>query len=142
MILLLLRGFQDEKLNLLSSRHPDFYYLKTDIQKLQIMYLHAIHFKEFKNLIDNKKNIYTSMRTYKIINEFGDIYNYVTTRVYNNQECILMIFYFWECVKSRGQPPPSKDGKRLIKFLQKHNIRILSRLAQKSYKQINRCGIL
>ncbi|WP_215755466.1 hypothetical protein [Acetobacter sp. P5B1] len=141
MILLLLRCFQDEKLNLLSARHKDFHYIKTDIQKIQVMYLHCIHFREFKNLIYDKKNIYTSMRTYKIINKNSDIYNYVTSWVYNNQECILMIFYFWECVKSRGQPPPSKDGKRLIKFLQKHNIRIISRLAQKSYISLERCGI-
>lgn len=113
MILLLLRGFQDEKLNLLSSRHPDFHYLKTDIQKLQVMYLHCIHFREFKNLISDEKNIYTSMRTYKIINEFGNIYNYVTTWVYNNQECIDAKKYYWECEKSRGQPPPLKRGKGL-----------------------------
>lgn len=113
MILLLIRGFSDERLNLLSSRHPDFYYLKTDIQKIQITYLHCIHFGEFKNLIDNKKNIYTSIRTYKIINKFNDIYNYVTTWVYNNQECVDIKNYSWECVKSMGQPPPSRGWKRL-----------------------------
>ncbi|WP_156482844.1 replication endonuclease [Acetobacter cerevisiae] len=116
MILLLLRGFQDERLNLLSSRHPDFHYLKTDIQKLQVMYLHCIHFREFKNLIDNKKNTYTSMRTYKIINKNNDIYNYVTTYVYVYQECSDMIFYSWECVKSRGQPPPERREKSLFSF--------------------------
>ncbi|MPQ74798.1 hypothetical protein [Acetobacter senegalensis] len=113
MILLLLRGFQDERLNLLSSRHKDFHYIKTDIQKIQITYLHCIHFREFKNLISDKKNIYTSMRTYKIVNKFNDIYIYVTTYVYNNQECVDIKNYSWECVKSRGQPPPSKDGKGL-----------------------------
>lgn len=116
MILLLLRGFSDERLNLLSSRHPDFHYLKTDIQKLQVMYLHCIHFREFKNLIDNKKNTYTSMRTYKIINKNNDIYNYVTTYVYVYQECSDMIFYSWECVKSRGQPPPERREKSLFSF--------------------------
>lgn len=113
MILLLIRGFSDERLNLLSSRHPDFHYIKTDIQKIQIMYLHCIHFGEFKNLIDNKKNIYTSMRTYKIINKFNDIYIYVTTWVYNNQECVDIKNYSWECEKSKGQPPPSGEGKGL-----------------------------
>lgn len=113
MVLLLIRGFQDERLNLLSSRHKDFHYIKTDIQKIQIMYLHAIHFKEFKNLIDNKKNIYTSMRTYKIINKINDIYNYVPTYVYVYQECVDAKKYYWECEKSRGQPPPSGEGKGL-----------------------------
>ncbi|GBQ79618.1 hypothetical protein AA14337_1493 [Acetobacter malorum DSM 14337] len=113
MILLLIRGFQDERLNLLSSRHPDFYYLKTDIQKLQVMYLHCIHFGEFKNLIDNEFSVSMKLRTYKIINEFGNIYNYVTSWVYNNQECMLDNFYYWECEKSRGQPPPSGEGKGL-----------------------------
>lgn len=106
MILLMIRGFSDERLNLLSSRHPDFHYIKTDIQKIQVMYLHCIHFREFKNLIDNNKNIYTSMRTYKIINKNNDIYNYVPCWVYVYQECIGMNFYYWECEKSRGQPPP------------------------------------
>lgn len=132
MILLLIRGFSDERLNLLSSRHPDFYYLKTDIQKIQVMYLHCIHFREFKNLIDNKKNIYTSMRTYKIINEFNDIYNYVPCWVYVYQECIGMNFYFWECVKSRGQPPPQCEEKGLFNRNRINNIRSSSRLAQKS----------
>ena len=116
MILLLLRGFQDEKLNLLSSRHPDFHYIKTDIQKLQVMYLHCIHFREFKNLISDKKNIYTSMRTYKIVNEFNDIYDYVTCLLYIYQECVDIKNYSWECEKSRGQPPPLKRGKGLFSF--------------------------
>lgn len=106
MILLMIRGFQDERLNLVSARNKDFHYIKTDIQKIQVMYLHCIHFREFKNPIDNKKYIYTSMRTYKIINKNNDIYSYVPCWVYNNQECRDMIFYSWECVKSRGQPPP------------------------------------
>lgn len=106
MILLMIRGFSDERLNLLSARHKDFHYIKTDIQKIQVMYLHCIHFREFKNLISDKKNIYTSMRTYKIINKNNDIYNYVPTWVYNNQECVDIKNYSWECVKSRGQPPP------------------------------------
>ena len=55
MILLLIRGFSDERLNLLSSRNPDFYYMQTDIQKIQTMYLYAIHFGEFKNFISDKK---------------------------------------------------------------------------------------
>lgn len=132
MILLMIRGFQDEKLNLLSSRNKDFYYLKNDIQKLQIMYLHCIHFREFKNLIDHKKNIYTSMRTYKIINKNNDIYDYVTCLLYVYQECVGVNFYYWECVKSRGQPPPSGEGKGLIRPAQGNNIRHFSRLAQKS----------
>ena len=116
MILLIIRAFQDERLNLLSSRHPDFHYLKNDIQKIQVMYLQCIHFGEFKNLIDHKKYIYTSMRTYKIINEFADIYNYVPTYIYVYQECIDIIFYSWECVKSRGQPPPERREKSLFNF--------------------------
>lgn len=118
MILLLIRGFSDERLNLLSARNMDFHYIKTDIQKLQVMYLYCIHFREFKNLIDNKKNIYTSMRTYKIINEFNDIYDYVTSRVYVYQECVGMNFYYWECVKSRGSlpPPPERREKSLFNF--------------------------
>lgn len=113
MILLLLRGFSDERLNLLSSRHPDFHYIKTDIQKIQIMYLHCIHFGEFKNLIDNEFSVSMKLRTYKIINEFGDIYNYVPTWVYVYQECVDIKNYYWECVKSRGQPPPHERRKGL-----------------------------
>lgn len=142
MILLLLRGFQDERLNLLSSRHPDFHYLKTDIQKIQVMYLHCIHFREFKNLISDKKNIYTSMRTYKIINKNNDIYIYVTSWVYNNQEYVDAKKYYWECEKSRGQPPPSEDGKSLFNRNRINNIRHFSRLAQKSHIERTRCGIL
>ena len=108
MILLLIRGFQDERLNLLSSRHHDSHYLKTDMQKLQIMYLHCIHFREFKNHVDNQFSVSMKLRTYKIVNEFNDIYNNVPSWVYSNQECILSENFFWECDKSRGQPPPQK----------------------------------
>ncbi|MFP2874088.1 replication endonuclease [Acetobacter tropicalis] len=141
MILLLLRGFSDERLNLLSSRHKDFHYIKTDIQKLQVMYLHCIHFGEFKNLISDKKNIYTSMRTYKIVNKFNDIYNYVTTYVYVYQESNTCVFYSWECEKSRGQPPPHGEEKSLINPAPENIIRSSSRLAQKSFINRNRCGI-
>ncbi|MCP1242740.1 hypothetical protein GOB86_10055 [Acetobacter lambici] len=141
MILLLIRGFSDERLNLLSARHKDFHYLKTHIQKIQIMYLHCIHFGEFKNLIDNEFSVSMKLRTYKIINEFGDIYNYVPCWVYNNQECMLDNFYYWECEKSRGQPPPSGEGKGLIRPTQGNSIRHFSRLAQKSHIERTRCGI-
>ena len=53
------------------------------------------------------------MRTYKILNKFNDIYIYVTTWVYNNQECVDIKNYSWECEKSKGQPPPSGEGKGL-----------------------------
>lgn len=132
MILLMIRGFQDERLNLLSSRHPDFHYIKTDIQKIQIMYLHCIHFGEFKNLIDNEFSVSMKLRTYKIINKFNGIYDYVPCWVYNNQECVDIKNYSWECVKSRGQPPPLKREKGLIRPVQWNNIRFISRLAQKS----------
>lgn len=116
MILLMIRGFQDERLNLLSARNKNFHYIKTDIQKIQIMYLHCIHFGEFKNLIDNEFSVSMKLRTYEIINEFSDIYNYVTRWVYVYQECVDIKNYSWECVKSRGQPPPSEDGKGLFNF--------------------------
>ncbi|WP_099349100.1 hypothetical protein [Acetobacter aceti] len=140
-ILLMLRGFADERLNLLSSRHPDFHYVRNDIQRLQVSYVHCIHFGVFKNFNNPKEDKDRRCQRSEIMADICDFYTFVASQVYNNQECILLVPYFWECEKSRGQPPPVRERKKLNQSQQTNNIRHFSRLAQKSWKQTNRCGI-
>ncbi|BCI67433.1 hypothetical protein [Acetobacter aceti] len=140
-ILLMLHGFADDRLNSLSSRHPDFYYIRNDIQHLQVSYVHALHFGVFRNF--NNLNDETEKRCQRpeIFVVFCGFYTFVASQVYNNQECILSVRYFWECELSRGQPPPLREEKRLNQSEQTNNIRHFSRLAQKSYIPLERCGI-
>lgn len=110
-ILLMIRGFSDDKLNSLSSRHPDMTYIRNDIQRLQVSYIHALHFGVFNNVCNSNEQIDTRCHAIKIIAVFSRFYTFVTTQVYVYQEGILPVCYFWECEKSRGQPPPSKKEK-------------------------------
>lgn len=131
-ILLMIRGFADERLNLLSARHPDFYHVQNDIQRLQVTYIHAIHFRVFKNFCNTlKEETAESCHTIRVTAVFCHFLYFVATQVYVYQEGILPVCYFWECEKSRGQPPPLGRGKGLINPVQWENIRIISRLAQK-----------
>ncbi|MFT8912950.1 hypothetical protein [Zymomonas mobilis] len=114
-VLLMLRGFSDERLNSLSARHPAFYHVQTDIQKLQITYIHCIHFcafNHFNNKSKEQKN--NSCHRIKKMAVFSRFYTFLRSLVYVYQESNTFVFYSWECEKSRGQPPPRNEKKGLI----------------------------
>ncbi|MBV1838465.1 replication endonuclease [Acetobacter estunensis] len=113
-ILLMLRGFADVRLNSLSARHPDFYYVTHDIQRLQVSYVHCIHFGVFNDFNNNsKEETGGRCHVFKKTADVSHFYTFVASQVYNNQECIWDDFFYWECIKSRGQPPPVRERKKL-----------------------------
>ncbi|MDR6182944.1 rolling circle replication-associated protein [Asaia bogorensis] len=108
-VLLLLRGFADERLNRLSARHPDFHYAGTDTQKLQTMFLHTLHFRVAKDF--RKTNtprvsmISKAPKQANTASPFGP----VPTCLYKNQEGVRACSLPCECMGSLGQPPPGRD---------------------------------
>lgn len=112
-ILLMLRGFSDERLNSLSSRHPDMSYIKNDIQRLQITYIHALHFGKFNSFNNSNEQKDNRCHRIKIMAVFSRFYTFRRTWVYVYQECMLPGNIFWECEKSRGQPPPITGREKL-----------------------------
>lgn len=141
-VLLMLRGFSDERLNSLSARHPDSTYAISDIQRLQVSYIHCLHFGVFNDFNNNsKEDSDNRCQRFEIMAVTYHFLYFRRTWVYNNQECISDVFYFWECVESRGQPPPERERKRLNQSEQTEYIRHFSRLHKKSFIRNNRCEI-
>ena len=105
-VLLLLRGFADERLNRLSARHPDFHYAGTDIQRLQTMFLHTLHFKVVKDF--RERDTPQVAKVSKELKQENTVFHFgpVPTCLYKNQEGVHARGLPCECINSLGQPPP------------------------------------
>ncbi|GBR55555.1 hypothetical protein AA106555_2047 [Neokomagataea thailandica NBRC 106555] len=105
-VLLLLRGFSDERLNRLSARHPDFHYARTDTQKLQTMFLHTLHFRVVKNFRKTDTFQVSMISKAPKQGNTASCFGPVPTCLYKNQEGVHVRGLPCECINSLGQPPP------------------------------------
>lgn len=124
-----IKCFRDSRINRLADKSTDI--SQTDFADA---YVYLIGMWEYLN---PEKSVFKvekaqengKKRSYAL--GFGYIY------LYNNQECILQEFYFWECEKSRGQPPPSWRRKRLN---QTNAGQIISGISEDWHKNHHTCG--
>jgi len=108
-ILFLLRGFCDERLNRISARHPDFTYVTRPMQKVLTAFIHAIHFREVKDFTTSSRRM-TSMVSHRIREAFPSVrFAAVPTCLYRNQEGVRPCGLPCERLKARSQPPPKGD---------------------------------
>lgn len=113
-VLLLLRGFSNERLNRLSARHPDFHYAGTDTQRLQTMLLHTLHFRVVKDFRETDTSQASMISKAQKQGNTASCSGPVPTCLYRNQEGVRACGLPCECMGSRGQPPPRKKAKHCI----------------------------
>lgn len=126
LLLLLIRGFADDRLNSLSSRHPDTYYIANDKQKELMVDIVCLCNKDVKLFSNNKKeNEYNSKFILNNIQFFMyDIhclyskylivyyikyylyYVFLLSLLYITKKVHSRLSFDYQCVKSKGQPPP------------------------------------
>jgi len=105
-VLLLMRGFTDERLNRLSARHPDFHYAGTDTQRLQTMFLHTLHFRAVKDFRETDTPRVSVISKAPKQGNTASCSGPVPTCLYKNQEGVRACGLPCECMSSLGQPPP------------------------------------
>lgn len=126
LLLLLIRGFSDDRLNSLSSRHPDNYYITTDKQKELVFNIRSICNNGIKymsinnirmnyniqfNFNDNKLCIYNMNYFYNKYIIFYCIqyylnYIFLLSLLYITKKVFNILLFDYQCDKSKGQPPP------------------------------------
>gem|GEM_PF-5477248 len=131
-VLLLLRGFADERLNRLSARHPDFHYAESDIQRLQTMFLHTLHFRVVKDFRETDSSQASMISKAPKQENTASCFGPVPTCLYKNQEGVRACGLPCECMGSLGQPPPVKRWNSHAGLYESHTLwtSIKSRILQ------------
>lgn len=128
-------GFKSEKINELANRNVDlddtqFSMYYNELQKMRD-YVNPAYAEKDKRYKKVKKTFIKSC----YVLDFGYSYLYINTKnVLDNN-------FGYQCIKSRGQPPPVQEEKRLIKSLADISYSIFTQIGIKSIKILERCGI-
>ncbi|WP_249197264.1 replication endonuclease [Gluconobacter wancherniae] len=111
--LLLMRGFSDERLNRISTRHPDFHYVRRGMPRTLTALVHVMHFRTVKDfnaspvsqtsMVRHQVSVRTTVFHSDIVPACLDIY----------QEGVTSSAFGWERLCSRGQPPPKARDEAL-----------------------------
>ncbi|CAI3947572.1 unnamed protein product [Commensalibacter communis] len=112
LLLLLIRGFSDDRLNSLSSRHPDKYYILTDKQNELVINIFEICNNEYYFKLNNNKifiynifELYRSKYIYYIVICYI-YYIFLLSLLYITKKVYARLVFDYQCDKSKGQPPP------------------------------------
>lgn len=128
-------GFKSKKINELADRN-------VDLDNTQF----SMYYEQLQKMRDyvNPKKVKFDKKYRKVrktfikscyVLDFGNVYLYINTKN------VLSRFFDYQCIKSRGQPPPIQEEKRLIKSLADISYIVFKQIGIKSIKILERCGI-
>ncbi|GEL49856.1 replication endonuclease [Acetobacter tropicalis] len=93
-----IRGFRDSRINQLADKQTDI--SRTDFADA---YVYLIGMWEYLN---PEKSVFKVEKPRKNRKKRSYVWEYGYIYLYSNQDSKNAVFFCWECIKSRGQPPP------------------------------------